>query len=227
MPGRPTAGAVSLVYGSDSSAHSVTITQRPGRASELGLIRVLLPAPNTAREITVRGQPAVVVEAESELAANGGFPGIVQWIEPPGLLVTVWVEGLADDELGRLIERLRTSTDAEIDELVDTYHEPPGTDDGLQLGEIVVAEGDRGPNHWRVTAREDDGYDEVSYEDDNTGFGFGSEPGPGSRPADDAGAAGEHLRDVRQTGREGHDRVRRRGDHPGRRRGCWSTAVAS
>ena len=184
----PLAGGLSLVYGADSSGHSVTIMQRPGRASEVGLLRLVLPAPNTMTEVDVRGQPGVVVQSPADSDAEGaGFPSIVQWVEAPGLLVTVFAEGLGDEDLMRLAEEMRPSTDAEIDDLVERYHQPPGVSDGLQEGEVVVAAGDRGAEHWRVTAREDAGSVDVSYEDESSGFGFGvaSDPDPDLAPAVD------------------------------------------
>jgi hypothetical protein len=168
----PSAGGVYVRYGSESGSHSVTIAQRPGQQAELGLIRFLLPDGYKASQVTVRGQPALRL---TEDAPDVDGPDIVQWVEPPGHLVTVSADGLADGELNRLIEQLRPSTNAEIDELVDTY-EPPATTTPLQAGEIVVAEGDRGSNHWRVTAREDRGSTYVDYEDDYTGMGFATEP---------------------------------------------------
>jgi hypothetical protein len=125
----------------------------------------------------VRGHPGLLATWRGN-ADLEGLSDIVQWIEPPGLLVTVWVDGLDEGERDQLIDGLRASTDAEIDELVATY-EPPATsvvrppmDDVPQPVEIVVAEGDRGANHWRVTAREDHAPPtEVRYEDDYTRFG--------------------------------------------------------
>ena len=178
----PPAGGLSLVYGADSSGHSVTIAQRPGQASELGLLRLVLPAPNTMSDVEVHGQPGVLVTGDS-------FPSMVQWIEPPGLLVTVWAEGLGDEELTRFVDAMRPSTDAEIDDLVTRYHESPDVTDDLQEGEVVVATGDRGAVHWRVTAREHAGSVDVSYEDESSGFGFGVSPAPGSAPALDVGTS--------------------------------------
>jgi hypothetical protein len=184
VAGLPPPGGLSLVYGTDSSAHSVTITQRPGQASEVGLLRLVLPAPNTMTEVEVRGQPGVLLESPAGSDAQGaGIPSIVQWVEAPGLLVTVFTEGLEGEDLMRLAEEMRPSTDAEIGDLVDRYYAPPVVSDDLQEGEVVVAAGDRGADHWQVTAREDAGSIDVSYADESAGFGFAVAPGPGSAPA--------------------------------------------
>ena len=173
----PTGDGLSLGYGTDAGAGSVTINQRPGRHSELGLVLTMMPAPSSVNELTVRGRPGLLATWRGN-ADLEGLSDLVQWIEPSGMLVTVWVDGLDESARDQLIDGLRASTDAEIDELVATY-EPPATsvvrppaDNGPQPVEIVVAEGDRGANHWRVTAREDHGPPtEVRYEDDYTRFG--------------------------------------------------------
>lgn len=187
----PSVGGMYVRYEPESGSGSVTIAQRPGQETELGLIRFWLPDTYEASEITVRGQRALLL---TENAPDVEGPDIVQWVEPPGLLVTVSADGLGDDELDRQVEQLRPSTDAEIDELVDRY-EPPATTAAPQAREIVVAEGDRGPNHWRVTAREDPGgSSEVSYEDEHTGMGFATESAElddGPVETDDGAVAGQ------------------------------------
>jgi hypothetical protein len=178
--GQPPAGGLALVYGADSSTHSVTIMQRPGRASEIGLLRLVLPAPNTTTDVEVHGQRGMLLE-------GADVPSVVQWVEAPDLLVTVWADGLGGEELMRLAEAMDPATDAEIDDLVSKYHESPVVTDDLAEGEIVVASGDRGSSHWRVTAREDNGSVDVSYADGSSGFGFAVAPGPGQDSAPELG----------------------------------------
>jgi hypothetical protein len=170
--GQPPARGLALVYGADSSTHSVTIMQRPGRASEIGLVRLVLPAPNTTTDVEVHGQPGILLE-------GADVPSVVQWVEAPDLLVTLWADGLGGEDLIRLAEAMQPATDAEIDDLVSQYHEFPVVTDDLAEGEVVVASGDRGSSHWRVTAREDNGSVDVSYTDGSSGFGFAVAPGPG------------------------------------------------
>jgi hypothetical protein len=179
--GQPSAGSLALMYGADSSTHLVTIMQRPGRASEIGLMRLVLPAPNTTTDVEVHGQPGILLEGD-------GVPSVVQWVEAPDLLVTVWADGLDGEELMRLAEAMQPATDAEIDELVSQYHESPVVTDDLAEGEVVVASGDRGSAHWRVTAKDDNGSVDVSYADGSSGFGFAVAPGPDQDAAPVLGA---------------------------------------
>jgi hypothetical protein len=177
-PVDPSVGGIRVSYRSDSHAQSVTIAQRPGLESELGLIRFLLPDTYEASEATVRGQRALVLTADADIEGRD----IIQWIEPPGMLVTISADGLADRELDRLIEQLRPSTDAEIDELVKTHEPQPASEVPQRVEpeepvEIVIAEGDRGPNHWTAMARESDGLTEVSYQDEYTSIGFATAAG--------------------------------------------------
>lgn len=139
---------------------------------------MMLPATYTASEISVRGYRATLLTDEAT-AIDG--PAIVEWFEPPGLLVTVAAEGLADDQLTQLLGGLRPSTDAEIDALLATNPVPTTRNEGERGREIVVAEGDRASNHWRLSAVESDELFEVNYEDERASFGLGT--APGSDPA--------------------------------------------
>ena len=170
MPDRPAARTVSIIYSNDSGGR-VAIRQGRGKASEVGLLGMLLPA-YTPTETTVRGQHAVVMTPGGD--GSEGYPVFEQWLEPPGLLVTVSATGLTQSELLDLIEGLRRSTPGEIDDLFARYGEPlPSGDDTLREGAVVIAEGDRGRNHWRVTATDAaSGLLDVYFEDDHGGFGF-------------------------------------------------------
>jgi hypothetical protein len=204
--GEPGVDSLILRYGTDAGAETVSVAQRPGRRSELGLLLMMLPGPATVTEVTVRDQRGIRATWD-ESSGLDGVTDIVQWIEPPGLLVTVWVDGLADEPLDRFIEAMRESTTNEIDELVETYPEPADgsgevvQDDGGVSDEanpgpeasghvdsesraadgIIVAEGGRGDSHWVVTAEAAEGSTWVNYEDANQSFGFAA-AGP-SEPA--------------------------------------------
>ncbi len=204
--GDPGGDSLILRYGADSGAETVSVAQRPGRRSELGLLLMMLPGPATVTEVTVRGQRGIRATWE-ESSGLDGVTDIVQWIEPPGLLVTVWVDGLADEPLDRFIDAMRESTTSEIDELVETYPAPvdgsgdvvqddggvrdeanPGPETSGQIDSedhavpgIIVAEGDRGDAHWMVTAEDAEGSTWVNYEDANQSFGFAA--AGGSAPA--------------------------------------------
>jgi hypothetical protein len=172
-------------YGAAPNEPGVGIGQRRGEASEVGLIGLyLIDVPPT--ETTVRGQPAVKLAVSDPSSGNST---IVQWFEPPGLLVTVIAEGMSDDELDRLLDGLSPATGDEIDALLETYPASPttadsgesSTENALPSDAVAVAEGERAGNRWRVTATNGDDSTEVSYEDERGGFGFGTDGGPGDR----------------------------------------------
>jgi hypothetical protein len=218
VTGQPGADGLALAYEADSGAGRIGIAQRPGRASELGLFLMVLPAPDTVSEVTVRGQPGL--QAKWQGGGDFDFEGlsdVVQWIEPPGLLVTVSGDDLSAEELDRFIEQMRESTDSEIDELIEAFPEPETSGDvevetsAVAVPEVVVAEGDRGSDHWTVTASEaaaeqqvvDDvglvaGSFWVSYEDEYQNFGFAPDSEPGTSPDLDV-KAGPRPNDLDET----------------------------
>jgi hypothetical protein len=218
VTGQPGADGLALTYEADSGGGKVGIGQRPGRSSELGVFLTVLPAPDTLSQVTVRGQSGL----RAKWQGGGdfdikGLSDVVQWIEPPGLLVTVTGDGLSDEELNRVIEGMRESTDTEIDELIKPYPEPEtsayveGGGEAVAVPEVVVAEGDRGSDHWMVTASEtaaeqqlvDDvglvaGSFWVSYEDEYQNLGFAADSGSGASPGLDV-RTGERRNDRVET----------------------------
>lgn len=178
-PGRPAAPTLSILYRAGAGAKEVVITQRPGRASEVGLFGLTL-LDYALTDTTVRGQDATVMTPGN--SGSEGNPMFVQWLEPPGQLVTVAAKKLAESEIMELIEALRPATAGEIDRLLNRYGEPwPSDDDPVRDGAVVVAEGDRGRNHWRVSVTNTRGSFDLFYEDDHGGFGSEASPRPGAK----------------------------------------------
>lgn len=100
----------------DSAAQpGIVVLQRPGTAEAVDLARLYSEG---SRATTVRGHHAVVA-----VTSEGVH---LQWLEPPGTLVTVAALRVSEDDVRRFAEELRLARSDEVEDLTARY----GVEDG-------------------------------------------------------------------------------------------------
>jgi hypothetical protein len=138
--------------GDESGPPGISLTQRPGPADAVDLLRLGFPE---AEATTVRGHHALV--------ARRGDQTVVQWLEAPDLLVTVGAQGVDEADVDRFVDGLRPVSDDEVSALVERFADPGLAGDGgqeppeLRPGQTLVTEGDDAGTAWRLIAEEHDG----------------------------------------------------------------------
>ncbi|MGH9113066.1 MAG: DoxX family protein [Acidimicrobiales bacterium] len=169
---------VALAYADgEDPGSSIGVLERPGSASAVDLGRLAL---TDAEATTRRGHHAVLARDEADVRSV-----VVQWLEPPGLLVSVMASGLSDAEVVRVAEELTPAGDGEVEALVrdHPFEDAEARFIALDDGQTLVAEGenDRGP--WRLVAtdRPDEAGLDLRFVDGGSGFGWGD-----GAPTDDA-----------------------------------------
>jgi hypothetical protein len=181
-----TVDGLALIYGGATSDEQLAVIQRAGDADDAELIRLMGP---DVQVTEVQGQPAYLV---------GGY--LLQWYDPgAGALVTVLAGGQSDEVMTEFAESLRPAQPGEVDDLVRS-HGVSGPFGRLQPGEVLVAEGEYGPDDpWRLVASDDasEGFGlTLSDTAGSTGTGVGRDEGWGTLSVDVAAhaTAAEHDR---------------------------------
>jgi hypothetical protein len=134
-----------LTYGRSSSADGqISVIQGPGDEDRLGALPVAGSAEPERTE--VRGRDAV--------RAQEGPNTALQWVERPGLIVTVVAEAMTGDELDHFVEALRAARHGEIDDALRRYGQSVRLG-GLAEGEILIADGENAAGPWELIASDD------------------------------------------------------------------------
>lgn len=150
----------------------VLVVQRPGTRDAVDLARV---QDQIASPTEVRGHDAVSwTDADHREVA-------LQWLEPPGNLVTVVGRGITEANLRRIAEGLRPARDGEIPRMVDEVEVATTTEDAdstrmpaLEEGQFEVATGESDGEPWRLVATDRPGEIglETWYRDGSAGTGW-------------------------------------------------------
>lgn len=148
---------------SDAVRPSVVVSQRPGPASAVDLVRLWIP---DAEATTVRGRHAVI-GWDSEPAGSAGEDGVVavEWAESDGQLVTVVGFGVAEDAVLQVAEEMRPAGAGEIAALREEHAVAAPREFGdVPEGHVVAASGESETGRWRVVAGRPEDLDALTLE---------------------------------------------------------------
>jgi hypothetical protein len=140
LDGVETGVVVSYGQGAEDAAGQpgIVMLQRPGAAEAVDLARLYA---EDSRPTTVRGHHAVIAVTSEGVQ--------LQWLEPPGMLVTVDALRMSEDDARRFAEELRLAQPDELDDLAARYGVEDGAPawayEGRELPSGDASEGETGP----------------------------------------------------------------------------------
>jgi hypothetical protein len=144
--------AVTYADPSDNDAvrAAVVVGHRSGPASAVDLLRLTFPDGGVT---SVHGRHAAIGRGD-ELPGSAGEAGVValQWAEPEGQLVTVVGFGVAEDDVLKVAEGLRSAGAGDVAALRDGQVPASREFGGVPEGHVVAASGVSPTGQWRIVA---------------------------------------------------------------------------